>query len=176
MMGEDDTDDMSEGSFNSKSVWARISVIAAGPVFNLILAWIFCVILVGATGYLSTSDHLAQMLNDNRDYIERFCHPENLTIGKDVEAPKLAMSGILTGAEVYIPMAELVDLDEERDRMEKEIAKLEKEVERSQKKLGNEKFVNNAPEKVVEAERQKATEWQQKLAAAKERLQSLQQA
>lgn len=122
------------------------------------------------------SDHLAQMLNDNRDYIERFCHPENLTIGKDVEAPKLAMSGILTGAEVYIPMAELVDLDEERDRMEKEIAKLEKEVERSQKKLGNEKFVNNAPEKVVEAERQKATEWQQKLAAAKERLQSLQQA
>ena len=54
MMGEDDTDDMSEGSFNSKSVWARISVIAAGPVFNLILAWIFCVILVGATGYLST--------------------------------------------------------------------------------------------------------------------------
>ena len=112
------------------------------------------------------NDHLAQMLNDNRDYIERFCHPENLTIGKDVEAPKLAMSGILTGAEVYIPMAELVDLDEERDRIEKEIAKLEKEVERSQKKLGNEKFVNNAPEKVVEAERQKATEWQQKLAAA----------
>lgn len=53
MMGEDDTDDMSEGSFNSKSVWARMSVIAAGPVFNLILAWIFCVILVGATGYLS---------------------------------------------------------------------------------------------------------------------------
>ena len=122
------------------------------------------------------NDHLAQMLKDNRDYIERFCHPENLTIGKDVEAPRLAMSGILTGAEVYIPMAELVDLDEERDRMEKEIAKLEKEVERSQKKLGNEKFVNNAPEKVVEAERQKATEWQQKLAAAKERLQSLQQA
>ena len=40
MMGEDDADDMSEGSFNSKSVWARISVIAAGPLFNLLLAWI----------------------------------------------------------------------------------------------------------------------------------------
>ena len=51
MMGEDDADDQSEGSFNSKSVWARISVIAAGPVFNLILAWIFCVILIGAAGY-----------------------------------------------------------------------------------------------------------------------------
>ena len=51
MMGEDDVDDMSPGSFNSKSVWARMSVIAGGPVFNLILAWIFCVILIGATGY-----------------------------------------------------------------------------------------------------------------------------
>ncbi len=51
MMGEDDVDDVSPGSFNSKSVWARMSVIAGGPVFNLILAWIFCVILIGATGY-----------------------------------------------------------------------------------------------------------------------------
>jgi regulator of sigma E protease len=38
MMGEDDADDLSEGSFNSKSVWARMSVVAAGPIFNLILA------------------------------------------------------------------------------------------------------------------------------------------
>lgn len=51
MMGEDDVDDMSEGSFNSKSVWARISVIAAGPAFNLILGWILCVIMVAWVGY-----------------------------------------------------------------------------------------------------------------------------
>ena len=53
MMGEDDADDMSEGSFNSKSGWARISVIAAGPAFNLILAWIFCVIIILSVGYRS---------------------------------------------------------------------------------------------------------------------------
>lgn len=51
MMGEDDVDDMSEGSFNSKSVWARMSVIVAGPVFNLILAWILCMVIIGWTGY-----------------------------------------------------------------------------------------------------------------------------
>lgn len=51
MMGEDDVDDTGEGSFNSKSVWARISVIAAGPVFNLLLGWILCIILVAWTGY-----------------------------------------------------------------------------------------------------------------------------
>lgn len=55
MMGEDDVDDMSPGSFNSKSVWARMSVIAGGPVFNLILAWIFSMILIGMTGYTPTT-------------------------------------------------------------------------------------------------------------------------
>ena len=55
MMGEDDADDMSEGSFNSKSVWARISVIAAGPVFNLILAWIMSVIIILFVGYQPTT-------------------------------------------------------------------------------------------------------------------------
>lgn len=54
MMGEDNVDDMSEGSFNSKSVWARMSVIAAGPVFNLLLAWIFCIILTMSAGYVTT--------------------------------------------------------------------------------------------------------------------------
>ncbi len=53
VMGEDDADDMSEGSFNSKSVWQRISVIIAGPLFNLILALILCIIMIGWIGYRS---------------------------------------------------------------------------------------------------------------------------
>lgn len=50
MVGED-TDEMGENSFNSKTVWQRISVVAAGPVFNFILAFIFSLILVGIVGY-----------------------------------------------------------------------------------------------------------------------------
>lgn len=51
MMGEDDADDQTEGSFNSKSVWARMAVVVAGAVFNFILAFVFAVILVAYTGY-----------------------------------------------------------------------------------------------------------------------------
>ncbi len=51
MMGEDDVNDVGEGSFNSKSVWARISVIAAGPIFNFILALLCAVIIIGYAGY-----------------------------------------------------------------------------------------------------------------------------
>ena len=50
-MGEDDEATDSPGNFNNKSVWARMSVIAAGPVFNFILAFVFSVILVWMTGY-----------------------------------------------------------------------------------------------------------------------------
>lgn len=51
MMGEDDVNDTGEGSFNSKSVWARIAVVAAGAIFNFILAFVFAVIIVAYTGY-----------------------------------------------------------------------------------------------------------------------------
>lgn len=51
MMGEDEEATGSSGNFHSKSVWARIAVIAAGPVFNFILAFILSVILVAIAGY-----------------------------------------------------------------------------------------------------------------------------
>ncbi len=51
MMGEDDVDDMSEGSFNSKSVWARMAVVAAGAIFNFILAFVCAVIIIMYSGY-----------------------------------------------------------------------------------------------------------------------------
>ena len=44
-------EDDSPGTFNSASVWSRISVVAAGPIFNFILAFILAVIIVGAVGY-----------------------------------------------------------------------------------------------------------------------------
>ena len=51
MMGEDEEATDSPSNFNNKSVWARISVIAAGPIFNFILALVFAVILTAMVGY-----------------------------------------------------------------------------------------------------------------------------
>lgn len=51
MMGEDDTEDDTPNGFNNKSVWARMSVIAGGPLFNFILALVCSVIMVGWFGY-----------------------------------------------------------------------------------------------------------------------------
>ena len=51
MVGEDTDEEELPGSFNAASVWGRISVVAAGPVFNFILAFVLAVIIVGFVGY-----------------------------------------------------------------------------------------------------------------------------
>ena len=51
MVGEDTDEEELPGSFNAASVGGRISVVAAGPVFNFILAFVLAVIIVGFVGY-----------------------------------------------------------------------------------------------------------------------------
>ncbi|MGO2223377.1 MAG: class I tRNA ligase family protein, partial [Leuconostoc falkenbergense] len=124
----------------------------------------------------TNDDNLIRIFNDNVDYINRFAHPKSLTIAADVQAPDLAMSQVITGAEIYVPLAELIDIDDEIARLEGETKKFSGEVKRAQGKLSNEKFVNAAPEAVVAAEREKLADWQAKLAATQERLTSLRSA
>lgn len=112
-------------------------------------------------------------LLENTSYIERFCNPEELVIDSEITAPDLAMSAVLTGAEIYLPLAGLINIEEEIQRLEKELAKWTGEVKRVQGKLANERFVANAPEKVVEEERAKEKDYLEKQAAVNERIESL---
>lgn len=116
---------------------------------------------------------IGQFLTENTSYIERFCNPEELTISSEIVAPDLAMSAVLTGAEIFLPLAGLINIEEEIKRLEKELAKWTDEVKRVQGKLGNERFVANAPEEVVEAERTKEKDYLDKQAAVTERIRSL---
>ncbi|GEN95905.1 valine--tRNA ligase [Pediococcus ethanolidurans] len=119
---------------------------------------------------------LKALFETNQDYIDRFCHPAKFEVGANIAIPKLAMSAVITDAEVYIPLAELVDLKDEANRLQKEVDKYTSEVNRSIKKLGNERFVANAPAAVVESERQKQADYETKLTATKQRLESIKDA
>lgn len=118
-------------------------------------------------------DDTRKVFENNVDYINRFCHPKRLEIAADIEAPKLAMTSVITGSEVYLPLADLIDLNEEISRLQKEAKKLESEVTRGEKKLGNEKFVANAPEAVVAKEKEKLANYKQQLAATESRIEEL---
>ena len=113
------------------------------------------------------------ILSENESYIARFCNPESFEYGLEVEAPSHAVTSVISGAEIYLPLAGLINIDDEIARLEKEAAKLQDEVNRVEKKLSNEKFVAKAPEAVVEAERAKGKEYTDQRQAVLERIATL---
>ncbi|MDF2834748.1 MAG: valyl-tRNA synthetase [Paenibacillus sp.] len=102
------------------------------------------------------------ILRRNEEFVKRFCGTSLLEIGRGVSAPDKAMTAIVTGAELYLPLAGLIDIAQEIARLEKELKTLIGEVERVEKKLGNEGFVAKAPAKVIEEEKAKMNDYAEK--------------
>lgn len=121
---------------------------------------------------VSDAAHYA-ILKENESYIARFSNPEEFVYGEDVEAPSDAVTSVITGAEIYLPLAGLINIEDEIARLEKEAEKLQQEVDRVEKKLSNEKFVAKAPAAVVEAERAKGADYQAQREAVLERITTL---
>ncbi len=84
-----------------------------------------------------------------------------------------AISVVLTNATIYMPFAELVDVEKERERLTKEKEKMCKEIDRVVKKLSNEGFISKAPQKVIEEEKAKEEKYRGILAQVEERLAQL---
>ncbi len=116
-----------------------------------------------------------KILEDNKAYIEKFCNPEQLVIGEQVATPEKSMTAVVTGAELFLPLAGLINLEEEIARLEKELDKWAKEVKLVSGKLSNENFVKKAPEALVAKEREKLADYQEKYDTVKKRLDELKQ-
>ncbi|MFC6316303.1 valine--tRNA ligase [Lapidilactobacillus achengensis] len=112
-------------------------------------------------------------LNSNLEFLERFLNPTALEVGPHVKAPKLAMSQVTSDVEIFVPLAELIDLDQEIQRLEKEANRLDQEVTRIDRKLGNEKFVAKAPAEVVDEQRAKRVDYLSQREAVKQRITEL---
>jgi valyl-tRNA synthetase len=107
------------------------------------------------------------------DYIKKLAKVDETSIGADVEKPKASASAIVKNMELYIPLEGLIDLDKERERLEKEIIRLEGSLIGIEKKLANEKFINNAPKEVVRKEKTKQRDWTENLNKLREILSNL---
>ena len=114
-----------------------------------------------------------RILTDNEDYVKNFLHPKDLTISTQIAAPKLAKTAVISGAQVFIPLADLVNVDDEIKRMEKEEKNLQAEVDRSTKKLGNQGFVAHAPEEVIAKEKAKKADYESQLESVRQRIEEL---
>lgn len=114
-----------------------------------------------------------RILADNEDYVKSFLHPKNLTISAKVKIPKLAKTAVISGAQIFVPLADLVNIDDELKRMVKEEKKLKAEVERSTSKLANKGFVDHAPEAVIEKEKAKKADYENQLTGIQQRIEDL---
>ncbi len=115
----------------------------------------------------------SEMHNYQLEYIKKLARAENITVDINIEKPKASASSVIKDAEIYIPLEGLIDLDVERKRLQKEIMRLEGALVGIDKKLSNEKFVNNAAQEVVDREKAKKKDWETNLKKLKNNLKNL---
>ena len=109
-----------------------------------------------------------------QNFITRLAYASEVEVGS--QAPQ-DLNGMVTvsthDATMYLPLAELVDIEKELERIQKELTKARENLERIEKKLQNESFVSKAPEAVVNAEREKADKARALIAKLEESAQAM---
>ena len=107
------------------------------------------------------------------DYIKKLARVEEIRVSETITKPKASASTIIKNCEIYVPLEGLIDLNVEKNRLQKEISRLEGVLAGIDKKLSNEKFVSNAAPEVVERERMKKKDCDENLFKLRELLNNL---
>lgn len=117
------------------------------------------------------SEDLREVVTHNDSYIKLLGGIDNLELRPlNGEKPENAMAAVVTGIEVYLPLAGLIDVEKETQRLSKELAAMEKDLQRAGGKLNNAGFLAKAPEDVIAKERAKYEELSGKIEAVKKRM------
>ena len=115
-----------------------------------------------------------RLVQANKDCILKLSGGSELTlIDNASEVTGKTVSAVTEIAQIYVPLGELVDIEKEKARLQAEIERIDGEIARAEGKLSNEKFVSKAPQKLVDAEREKVKKYQDMKAKCVEQLESL---
>jgi valyl-tRNA synthetase len=108
-------------------------------------------------------------------YLHALARVGSADFGISGNRPKGAATAVVGSTEIYLPIDDLLDLDEERARLTKEIAKVTEEITRTQKKLANPAFVDKAKPEIIQKEREKAIRHEEKLRTLKASIEQIQE-
>lgn len=118
-----------------------------------------------------SADGKEQVVKAGERYIKKLANITEITFtGSKADVPEEVMSAVVAGAEVFIPLDDIMDYEAELERLKKEKKKLEGEVKRVTGKLSNQGFISKAPEKVVNEEKAKKVKYEEMLAKVCDRL------
>lgn len=124
--------------------------------------------------YVRTNDEAyAELLQSHLEYFRSLARVETLHAGTSIKKPPVSTSTVISGAEIFVPLEGLIDLDLEKSRLEKELTSLKDLMEKVSKKLANADFLANAPEDVVARERAKKEDFQERIEKLNRNLEQL---
>ena len=103
--------------------------------------------------YIRCSNKQESFLSNNQILLRALARLDQISIGESIEKPGQSATMVVDGMELYIPLGGLVDLGQEKHRMEKRISEINRLIIGINSKLSNEKFITRAPEHIVEKER-----------------------
>ena len=110
---------------------------------------------------LCENNEAADKFNQSKTFFAFLAGAEAVEICTNTDnIPDTAVSVVCSAAVLYLPLDTLIDFEKERERLDKERKKLEQEIARIDGKLSNEGFVKKAPEKLIEAEKEKRKTYQ----------------
>ncbi|MCL2234832.1 MAG: valine--tRNA ligase [Defluviitaleaceae bacterium] len=114
------------------------------------------------TFVISQSQDARRIFEGGKAYIMALAGASDVTVSDDKSLiPENSVSVVVPGAEIFMPLADLVDMAKEKARLEKELKKLQGEVDRVTAKLNNQGFLAKAPEAMVEEERAKGAKYEE---------------
>ncbi len=122
--------------------------------------------------FITSEDaNLRNTLEENKEVYVNLASASEITVQADKNGiGEDAVSVVIPGAVVYLPLEDLVDFEKEKERLNKEKDKLTKELARSKGMLSNEKFLNNAKPEKVQEEKDKLAKYEQMMAQVEQRL------
>jgi valyl-tRNA synthetase len=116
------------------------------------------------------------MFADGKAFLERLASVSDIIVQQDKSGiPDTAVAAIFASGEIYIPLEDLIDIAKELERLGKEKDNLSQEIDRVNQKLSNEAFVGKAPQKVIDAEKEKLDKYLEMFTRIESRMILLQQ-
>ncbi|TYQ16502.1 UNVERIFIED_CONTAM: valyl-tRNA synthetase [Acetivibrio alkalicellulosi] len=126
------------------------------------------------TIFVASNTQHQKILDEGKVFFERLGFSSEVVIQSDKSGvPSDAVASVLSGVEIFIPLEDLIDIEKEVERLERELKNLQSELDRVDKKLSNEGFVSKAPQKVIDEEKAKKEKYQEMHQKVSERLAGL---
>ncbi len=110
---------------------------------------------------VSSNGEKSRTIDVNSQYIQKLARVDKILFHDSFNSSEVAASAVFPGLEIYMPLKDLIDIDVEKNRLEKEMLRLENQIKSIKANLENPDFIGKAPAQVIEKQRAKGQDFEE---------------